>query len=66
MDAFDLQRIVAALVSRSGTGVCRFSPHELAMAPVEKLRISTDKRGDVFLDFKDQSTPDEDTWPIDE
>lgn len=66
MDAIDLQRIVAALVARSGSGVCRFTPHELSAAPVEKLRISTDKCGDVFLDFKDCPSADEDTWPVDE
>lgn len=66
MDRAELQRVVAALVMRVGTGVCRLSPQEMAKAPVEKLRISTDRNGDVWLDFKEFSPADEDTWPVDD
>ncbi len=66
MDAIKLQRIIAVLVARCGTGVCRITPHELAAAPVKQLRISTDKGGDVWCDCKNHASLDEDTWPVDD
>jgi hypothetical protein len=66
MDRNELQRIVAALVMRVGTGVCRISPQEMAAATVDKLRIATDRNGDVWLDFREQNPADEDTWTVDD
>ena len=65
----DYPRIIAALVARNGCGRCRLSPHELAQAPAERLRISTDQRGDLWLDFVEHDAgpfKDEDTWPIED
>jgi hypothetical protein len=66
MDRDELQRVVAALVMRVGTGVCRISPQEMAKATVDKLRIATDRNGDIWLDFKEHAPADDDTWPVDE
>lgn len=62
----DRERVIAALVRRVGCGVCRFTPAELATAPVEQLRITTDQGGDVWIEFRDHIEVDEDTWPVEE